>query len=92
MGDIRDFDTVYAFGKGLDAITIEIENVNAEALAKLEQEGVKVFPKPAVLLTIKNKIKQKEYYRQHQIPTSDFIITHDLADLKKAGRISACCS
>lgn len=83
LGDIRDFDTVYAFGKGLDAITIEIENVNVEALSKLEQEGVKVFPKPAVLLTIKNKIKQKEYYRQHQIPTSDFIITHDLADLKK---------
>ena len=63
-GDIRDFDTVYAFGKGLDAITIEIENVNVAALEKLEQEGVRVFPKPAVLHTIKNKIKQKEYYRK----------------------------
>jgi len=90
LGDIRDFDTVYAFGKGLDAITIEIENVNVAALAQLEQEGVKVFPKPAVLETIKNKIKQKEYYRQHQIPTSEFIITNDLAALKeKAGFLPA---
>lgn len=90
LGDIRDFDTVYAFGKGLDAITIEIENVNVAALAQLEQEGVKVFPKPAVLETIKNKIKQKEYYRQHQIPTAEFIITNDLAALKeKAGFLPA---
>ena len=36
---ISDFDTVYNFGKSLDAITIEIENVNIDALEKLEKEG-----------------------------------------------------
>ncbi len=82
-GDIKNFDTVYNFGKGLDAITIEIENVNVEALEKLEEEGVKIFPRPAVLKTIKNKILQKEYYRQHQIPTAEFIITHDQAELMR---------
>src|SRR6185436_8516341 len=41
LGDIRDFDTVYNFGLGLDAITIEIENVNVEALEQLESEEVK---------------------------------------------------
>src|SRR5437764_3632929 len=55
-GDIKDFDAVYDFGKNLDGVTIEIENVNVEALEKLEQEGVKIFPKPAVLQIIKNKI------------------------------------
>lgn len=83
-GDIKEFDSVYNFGKNLDAITIEIENVNVEALEKLETEGVKVFPKPAVLRTIKNKILQKKYYRQHQIPTADFIITNSLSELKLA--------
>jgi len=73
-GNIRDFDTVYNFGKGLDAITIEIENVNVEALEKLEAEGVKVFPKPAVLKIIKNKILQKQYYKEHQIPTAEFAV------------------
>lgn len=81
-GDIRNFDAVYNFGKNLDAITIEIENVNVEALEKLESEGVKVFPKPAVLKTIKNKILQKQYYRDNQIPTADFIITDSLNELK----------
>src|SRR5690349_24974657 len=67
-GDIRNFDDVYNFGKGLDAITIEIESVNTEALEKLEAEGVRVYPKPSALRTIKNKIRQKEFYQHHKIP------------------------
>ncbi len=82
-GDIKDFDAVYNFGKNLDAITIEIENVNVEALEKLEAEGVKVYPKPTVLKTIKNKILQKEYYQQHSIPSSEFVITNNLAELNQ---------
>lgn len=82
-GDIKDFSNVYNFGKGLDAITIEIENVNIEALEKLEAEGVKVFPKPSVLKIIKNKIFQKQYYQQHELPTAPFLITNDLAQLKE---------
>ncbi len=82
-GDIKDFDDVYNFGKGLEAITIEIENVNVEALEKLEEEGVKVYPKPSVLKTIKNKILQKQYYQQHQLPSSEFIITNNLDELKQ---------
>lgn len=79
IGNIQDFDAVYQFGKQLDAITIEIEAVNVEALEKLEQEGVKVYPRPHALRTIKNKILQKQFYKEHQIPTSDFIVTQDLA-------------
>jgi 5-(carboxyamino)imidazole ribonucleotide synthase len=81
-GDIRNFDDVYNFGKGLDGLTIEIESVNEDALEKLEQEGVKVYPRASALRTIKNKILQKEFYKQQQIPTSDFIITQSLSDLK----------
>ena len=83
LGDIKDFNTVYHFGQPLDAITIEIENVNIEALEMLEKEGKKIFPRPSVLKTIKNKILQKEYYRHHQIPTADFIITKNLQELKQ---------
>jgi len=84
-GDIKNFDAVYNFGKGLNALTIEIENVNIKALEKLEQEGVKIFPKPSVLKIIRNKIFQKKYYLENQIPTSESIITNDLNDLKKQG-------
>lgn len=83
LGDITNFDAVYAFGKGLDALTIEIESVNVDALEKLESEGVKIYPKPSAIRTIKNKVTQKEFYRHHQIPTSEFLITENLADLEK---------
>ncbi len=82
-GDIRDFETVYEFGKNLDAITIEIEAVNIEALEKLEGEGVKIFPRPSAIRIIKNKITQKEFYKQHQIPSAEFIITQNSNDIKE---------
>lgn len=81
-GDIKDFETVYNFGKLVDAITIEIEAVNIDALEKLENEGVKVYPKPSAIKTIKNKITQKEFYKTHNIPTPQFVVTKDLSDLK----------
>jgi len=82
-GNITNYDDVYGFGKGLHAITIEIENVNVDALEQLEREGVKVYPKPAALKTIKNKILQKQFYKANQIPTSDFIITNNLSEVNE---------
>jgi len=81
QGDIRNYDDVYAFGKKLDAITIEIEAVNVDALAQLEKEGVKVYPTPAAIRLIKNKIVQKDFYRSHEIPTPDYLVTNSQAEL-----------
>ncbi|MEN9599086.1 MAG: hypothetical protein RL596_1397 [Bacteroidota bacterium] len=80
-GDIRDFDAVYNFGKNLDAITIEIEAVNVDALEKLEQEGVKIFPATKAIRIIKNKITQKEFYKANEIPSSHFVITQNTAEI-----------
>ena len=82
-GDINNFDDVYNFGKGLDAVTIEIESVNIDALKKLESEGVKVYPRPDALEIIKNKILQKNYYKENQIPTSEFVITRHRNELAR---------
>ncbi|TCJ13747.1 5-(carboxyamino)imidazole ribonucleotide synthase [Flaviaesturariibacter flavus] len=82
QGDIRDFDAVYRFGQDLDALTIEIENVNIDALEKLEAEGRRIYPKPAVLRTIKSKILQKEFYTRHAIPTAPYVVTGSRADLE----------
>lgn len=80
-GDIRDYATVYNFGKNLNAITIEIENVNVDALEKLEKEGVIIYPTPSALRIIKNKIAQKEFYKKNEIPTSNFIVTQNAHQL-----------
>ena len=81
-GDIKNFDDVYNFGKGLDAITIEIESVNEDALEKLENEGVKIYPKPSALRIIKNKITQKQFYKEHEVPSPAFVITENKEDLR----------
>ena len=72
QGDLMNFDTVYAFGKNVDVLTIEIENVNADALEKLEKEGIEVYPSSKMLRTIQNKAKQKLFYADHNLPTAPF--------------------
>ncbi len=81
-GDITNFDDVYNFGKQLDAITIEIESVNVEALQKLEDEHVKVYPSPSALAIIKNKILQKQFYASINVPSPSFLITQNKKELK----------
>lgn len=72
IGDLMDYDTVYEFGKKVDLLTIEIENINLDALEKLEAEGLKVYPSPKTLRLIQNKGIQKDFYVQNQIPTAAF--------------------
>ena len=81
-GDIKNFDDVYNFGKQVDALTIEIESVNEDALEKLESEGVKIYPRPSALKIIKNKISQKQFYKDHEIPTPAFVITENINALQ----------
>lgn len=83
IGSFNDFDTVYNFGQDCEVITIEIENVNLDALEKLESEGKKVFPQPKVLRIIKNKRIQKQFYKDNSIPTADFILTENREEILK---------
>ncbi|MDY0780204.1 5-(carboxyamino)imidazole ribonucleotide synthase [Tenacibaculum sp. IB213877] len=82
QGDLLDFDTVYNFGKKVDLLTIEIENVNIEALEKLESEGLAIYPKPKNIKTIQNKASQKLFYVDNNIPTADFSRFTSLEELK----------
>ena len=72
VGDLLDFDAVYNFGKTVDLLTIEIEKVNLDALDKLEEEGIAIYPKPKNLRIIQSKARQKNFYIDHQIPTAEF--------------------
>ncbi len=72
QGNLMDYQDVYNFGRNLGMLTIEIENVNIDALEQLEAEGVKVYPSSKTLRTIQNKAKQKLFYVDNGIPTADF--------------------
>lgn len=81
VGSLADFDTVYKFGKKVDLLTIEIEKVNVEALKKLVAEGVKVYPEPRIIELIQDKGTQKQWLKEHHIPTSDFKLIDSKSDL-----------
>ena len=84
VGDLMDFDTVFEFGKKVDTLTIEIENVNVEALKALEKEGVNIFPSAETLAIIQNKAKQKLFYVDHDLPTAAFTRYAYKDELKRA--------
>jgi len=82
-GKLTDYDTVLQFGQSCDVITIEIEHVNTQALKALADQGKKVYPQPAVIELIQDKRKQKAFYRDHDIPTADFVLVQNREDVKK---------
>lgn len=90
LGDFNDYEAVKSFGKDKDVLTIEIEHVNTKALHELEAEGVKVFPQPHIIDLVKDKGAQKEFYKTHGFPTSDFHLLEegeDVANYYKEGGI-----
>ena len=84
VGDFKDYDTVYQFGKKVDVLTFEIEHVNLEALKQLEKEGVHVYPSAATLEVIQNKSTQKDFYKNNNIPTAPYQNFDDVNQLKEA--------
>lgn len=80
-GDLKDFDSVYNFGKRCDIITIEIEKVNTAALKKLRDEGKKVYPQPEIIELIQDKRLQKQFYVENGLPTADFILVENKQDV-----------
>ncbi|MGC1242848.1 MAG: 5-(carboxyamino)imidazole ribonucleotide synthase [Chryseosolibacter sp.] len=82
-GKLTDYDTVMEFGDKCDVITIEIENVNTEALKHLARNGKKVFPQPEVIELIQDKRLQKSFYRDNGIPTAEFYLTENSEEVKQ---------
>ncbi len=77
IGSLTDYQTVLDFGQSCDLITIEIENVNVEALKKLVRQGKKVFPQPEIIELVQDKRTQKNFYKDNTIPTAEFILVSD---------------
>jgi len=82
VGKLIDEEVVYEWGKSFDLITIEIENVSVAALKRLQSEGVKVFPQPDIIELIQDKRKQKTFYKANRIPTSEFVLVENKAEIE----------
>lgn len=82
-GSFSDYNTVYDFCSKADKITIEIEHVNAEALLQLQKEGKQIYPDPSALMIIQDKGKQKIFYEDNTLPTSNFQIIESREELQE---------
>jgi 5-(carboxyamino)imidazole ribonucleotide synthase len=82
-GKLTDYETVLKFGEQCDILTIEIENVNTQALKELVKRGKKVFPQPEVIELIQDKRVQKTFYKENNIPTASFVLTENREDVIK---------
>lgn len=83
-GDFKSFDDVVQFGRKIDILTIEIEQINVDALFYLEKEGIKVYPKPSTVKIIQDKGLQKMFYLERDIPTAGFQLFDSEKDIKEA--------
>ena len=83
VGDLNEADAVRSFGAGCATVTIEIEGVSTEALADLERQGIKVYPRPETIRLIQDKGLQKQFFSQHQLPTSDYVLYDGIEVLRE---------
>jgi 5-(carboxyamino)imidazole ribonucleotide synthase len=89
LGSFKDYDDVLTFGRKVDVVGIEIEHVNTDALRQLMLEGKTVIPHPDTLDIIKDKGKQKLFYRSHDLPTSPFELYESKDAILEAIRLEA---
>ena len=82
-GSLTDYETLLNFGLDKDVITVEIENVNIDALKELEKRGKKIFPQPHILEIIQDKGLQKQFYSENNIPTADFEMIDSKSEIQQ---------
>ena len=64
-------------------MTIEIENVNTDALSQLQSEGISVFPDPQMIRLIQDKGLQKQFLADHGFPTAPFHLVNSREELSR---------
>ncbi|RKP06987.1 phosphoribosylaminoimidazole carboxylase [Thamnocephalis sphaerospora] len=65
-----------------DVLTVEIEHVDAKALA---QVACPVQPAPSTIALIQDKLQQKRHLRSHSVPVPDFVECASVAEAERAG-------
>jgi 5-(carboxyamino)imidazole ribonucleotide synthase len=81
IGDPLNDEDIINMGKDMNVVTIEMENVSVQALKSLRDMGKIVCPSPENLEIIQDKGLQKQFYADHNIPTSKFVVYEDLKSL-----------
>lgn len=82
-GEYEDFQALYSFCQGLDAITYEFENVPVES-ARWLADRVPVFPTPRALEVGQDRLGEKQFLGDLGVPVPPFAAVESRADLDAA--------
>src|SRR3989344_5089543 len=95
-GQVADFQIVagYKDEKAIkkladisDVITFEIELATDKVLNGLISKEKIVHPSPQTLGVIRDKLRQKEFLKQHSLPTAKFMEVFSIEDIIHAGKL-----
>ncbi len=86
VADFKDKNAIVELSLQSDIITYEIESGNSEVLESLKA-SVSVNPSPATLRTIQDKLVQKTFLKENNIPVPEFLAIDSLVDLKNKIRL-----
>lgn len=81
--DFEDEKALQQFASGLNAITYEFENVPVEVARKLSRQ-TPVYPPPAALEASQDRLSEKMFFRQLEIPTAPFAPVRTCEELEAA--------
>ena len=71
QGEYEDYQALFRFAQGMDVITFEFENVPLST-AEWLNERVPVFPPPRALAIAQDRISEKSFFRDLDIPVPSF--------------------
>ena len=80
VGDFKDEDAIVKLAEQSDIITYEIESGNTDVLSKVKAE---IEPSPSTLGIIQDKLLQKTFLLENELPISQFYKITSLDDLRK---------
>ena len=83
IGGYTDLDLLDDFADGLDVVTYEFENVPVAAAKHLAQR-VPVYPPPIALATAQDRLTEKRFFTELDIPTPRFVPVDSRDDLAAA--------
>ena len=80
VGYFKDEDAIVKLAEQSDIITYEIESGNTDVLSKLNAE---IEPSPTTLGIIQDKLLQKKFLSENELPVSQFYEITSLDDLRE---------
>ena len=82
VADFKDKDAIIELSQKSDIITYEIESGDSQVLKSVEKDA-EINPSPETLKIIQDKLLQKRFLAENQIPVPEFIEINNLDDVYK---------